>query len=551
MESKEEQYSFNAMNLDDRLLKSISKQGWPNPTPVQSKVIPLMLEGKNIVAKAKTGSGKTGAYLIPAIQKVIENKEMGKKGIQCLVILPSKELSKQACDHMLLLTSYCSKDVQSLDIGNKTVDNAKVLLSKAPDCIFTTPSKLLANIQNKTISLEYLEILVIDEADIMFSYGYERELNELLNHLPTSYQAVMLSATISDDVTALKKKFLTNPMVLKVDESDLPAEAQLAQYLIKCEPDEKFLLLLSLLKLNLLRGKTILFVNNITRCYKVKLFLEQFAISSCVLNSELPQNSRLHIVEQFNKGIYDIIIATDEATEISKAAATTDVDIDQNPPSKSQQQKKDKEYGVSRGIDFQNVENVLNFDFPANPESYIHRVGRTARGNNTGTALSLVTAENETVLTGVNKKLSASQTEVESVLKPYLFKMDEIEGFKYRVNDALRAVTKTSIKEARLKEIKTEIMNSKKLRSFFEDNPNDLKVLRHDKTLQPTKCQPHLRNVPEYLVPDTLRPNLSRGKRKSRKRTVNTTYNKKTVSAKKKRDDDPLKTFKYRKHKKK
>ena len=545
MDAEEIHSSFNSMNLDDRLLKSISKQGWSCPTPVQSKVIPLVLEGKDIVARAKTGSGKSAAYLIPTIQKIIDNKEIGKGSIQCLVILPSKELCKQAYEHMVLLTSYCSKDVQGLDIGNKTVDSARLLLSKSPNFIFTTPSKLLANVHNEAIAMENFEILVIDEADIMFSYGYEKELNELLNYLPKSYQAVMLSATISDDVTALKKKFLTNPVVLRVDETDLPPEAQLAQYLIKCEPNEKFLLLVSLLKLNLLHGKILLFVNNITRCYKVKLFLEQFAVSSCVLNSELPQNSRLHIVDQFNKGIYDIIITTDEATEAFKDPTVKEGKVSKGASSKTKKEKSDKEYCVSRGIDFQNVENVMNFDFPTNAESYIHRVGRTARGNSTGTALSLVTSENEDVLHSVNAKLSASQTEVEDVLKPYLFKMNEIEGFKYRVNDALRAVTKASIKEARLKEIKTEMMNSSKLKSYFQDNPNDLKVLRHDKTLLPTKCQPHMKNVPEYLVPDTLKPKISRKRRSVRKMPYNISNTKNIPGKKKKKDDDPLKTFKF------
>lgn len=548
MEADQDSVSFNSMNLDDRILKGISKQGWPSPTPVQSKVIPLVLEGKDIVARAKTGSGKTAAYLIPVAQKIIENKAIDKRGLQCLVILPSKELCKQAYDHLMLVTAYCSKDVHALEIGNKTVENSRVLLSKAPDIIFATPSKLLANINNKTMNLESVEMVVIDEADIMFSYGFENELNELLNHMPTSYQALMLSATISDDVTTLKKKFLTNPIILKADESDLPTEAQLAQYLIKCEPKDKFLLLIALLKLNLLRGKTLIFVNDISRCYKVKLFLEQFSIASCVLNSELPQNSRLHIVEQFNKGIYDIIIATDEATEVSKGS---DEAIDnQAPVKKAKKEKKDKEYGVSRGIDFQNVENVFNFDFPISPESYIHRVGRTARGNCTGTSLSLVTCENEEVLQRVNRKLSSSPTEVESVLKPYLFKMDEIEGFKYRVNDAMRAVTKASIKEARLKEIKMEIMTSKKLKTFFEDNPNDLKMLRHDKTLQPTKRQPHLKNVPEYLVPETLKPHLSKSRKHSKKRAYKVN-DKKTFAGKKRKSDDPLKTFKFERHSKK
>ena len=538
--------SFSTMELDGRLLKGISKMGWPSTTPVQSKVIPLALEGKDIVARAKTGSGKTAAYLVPAIQKVIEKRGHGRSDndsrLCCLVILPSKELCKQAVDHMVKLTAYCSKDVHGLDIGNKTVENAKPLLTKNPDMIFSTPSKILACINHKLMNLQSLELIVIDEADIMFSYGYEKDLNELLDHLPKSYQAIMLSATMSDDVRALKKKFLMDPVILKVDESDLPEESQLSQFLIKCETNDKFLLLVALLKLNLIRGKTLVFVNDIERCYKVKLFLEQFAISACVLNSELPQNSRLHIVEQFNKGVYDIVIATDEAIEIKNAGKVEEVKSDK----KAKKKKADKEYGVSRGVDFQDVENVLNFDFPSCPDAYIHRVGRTARGSNTGTALSLVTMKDEARLQDVNKKLSASPTETESVLKPYMFKMDEIEGFRYRVNDALRAVTKVSIKEARLKEIKTEILTSHKLKSFFEDNPKDLKVLRHDKTLQPTKVQPHMKNVPDYLVPETLKGNISKTKRKFKKKSFSS-----AVGGKKRQSDDPLKTFKFDRSKRK
>eukprot|EP00112_Aurelia_sp_Birch-Aquarium-sp1_P011103 Seg2341.2 transcript_id=Seg2341.2/GoldUCD/mRNA.D3Y31 product="putative ATP-dependent RNA helicase DDX56" protein_id=Seg2341.2/GoldUCD/D3Y31 len=538
--------SFSTMELDDRLLKGISKMGWPNTTPVQTKVIPLALEGKDIVARAKTGSGKTAAFLIPAIQKAIEKKSHGRSenecGLCCLVILPSKELCRQAFDHMVKLTAYCSKDVRGLDIGNKTVENAKPLLSNVPDMIFSTPSKILACISHKVLSLQSLEMIVIDEADVMFSYGYEKDLNELLDHLPKSYQAMMLSATMSDDVKSLKKKFLTDPVILKIDDSDLPEESQLSQFLIKCETNDKFLLLVALLKLNLIRGKTLVFVNDIERCYKVKLFLEQFAISSCVLNSELPQNSRLHIVEQFNKGIYDIVIATDEAIEIKGEGKVEEVKSDK----KTKKKKADKEYGVSRGIDFQDVENVLNFDFPCSPDAYIHRVGRTARGTNSGTALSLVTMKDETGLQDVNKKLSASPTGAESVLKPYKFKMDEIEGFRYRVNDALRAVTKVSIKEARLKEIKTEILTSHKLKSFFEDNPKDLKVLRHDKTLQPTKVQPHMKNVPDYLVPETLKGNISKPKRKFKKTSFSA-----AVAGKKRKNDDPLKTFKFDRSKQK
>lgn len=384
-------------------------------------------------------------------------------------------------------------------------------------------------------------MLIIDEADLVFSYGYEHDLKSLLSHFPKIYQSFLMSATLSEDVTALKKLVLHNPVILKLQESQLPSDDKLTQYFIKCEMEEKFLLIYTLLKLRLVQGKTILFVNGIDRCYRLKLFLEQFSIKACVLNSELPHNSRLHIVEEFNRDIYDNIIASDES--VFDAVATPSANV-----KKKTKRKKDKEYGVSRGVDFQGVENVINFDFPTAVDAYIHRVGRTARGDNDGTALSFVTANDYKMLKKAEEELTKEFIgEKKEIFKPYQFKMEEIEGFRYRAQDALRAVTKSAVKEARLKEIKSEILNSEKLKAYFEDNPRDLQVLRHDKDLHPTRIQPHLKNVPEYLVPPTLRPSMAKSSRKRRRPFISSQKNPHTAHSKK-RKMDPLKSFKYQRH---
>merc|ERR1711936_39929 len=224
------------------------------------------------------------------------------------------------------------------------------------------------------------------------------------------------------------------------------------------------------------------FVSSVDRCYKMKLYLEQFNIPCCVLNSELPVATRLHTVEQFNKGVYNVIVAADEKVldEGQKMKAEHKVDKDKD----NSKRVKDKESGVARGIDFQFVANVINFDFPAEPESYIHRVGRTARGVQQGTALSLISGQETKLLDNLELHLAeVCGGDGEAHLKPYQFKMEELDGFRYRARDAWRSVTKIAVREARLKEIKMELLNSEKLKSYFEDNPRDKQLLRHDKAL--------------------------------------------------------------------
>lgn len=533
---KEMPGKFTDFELDSRLLKGISKIGWSVPSLVQEKAIPLALDGKDVVIRAKTGSGKTGAYTIALIQKVLKAKKKGSIDFEKLIsiiLVPSKELCKQVYRNVLELCSYCSRDVTIFDTGNSNIQNSKALVSNA-DILIGTPSKILAHINNETINTKKdLKYLVIDEADIMFSYGYENDICTFISYLPKIYQAMLVSATFSKDVENLKNLMLHNPISLRLKESEFPEEEKLSQYIVKCETSDKFLLIYALFKLNLIQGKSLIFVNSVDKCYRLKLFLEKFYVKSCVLNSELPQYSRVHIVDAFNRGEYDIIIATDEAISVN-------TDVMKKKP-KKKQNSGSKEYSASRGIDFQDADNVINFDFPTTSDSYIHRIGRTARGHNSGTALSFVTSLLEQdYLSLLEEYLKSDVTDSGAVLKPYNFKVNEIEGFRYRVNDAYNSISRIKIKNARMKEIKGQILNSTKLKSYFEENPKDLKVLRHDKTLVPTDQKPHMKNIPDYLVPDALKHVMLKPKRKRKK---NITFHDKS----KKNKDDPLKTFKYRK----
>ena len=298
-------------------------------------------------------------------------------------------------------------------------------------------------------------------------------------------------------------------------------------------------------------------MGDIDRCYRLKLFLEQFGIKSCVLNSELPVNSRIHVVEEFNKNVYEIIIASDEheamgeqinsrslknkakiqaeyssieetniqfnAGKLDEANSSDlksslseviaeDSHIDP-PPKKKRGLKKDKEYGVSRGIDFKNVTCVLNFDLPTSPTSYTHRIGRTARAGRNGMALSFVipaelyhknqsttfptTKHDEEIL----KQITQQQTQNGQKIQPYHFNMSQVNAFRYRMTDALRAITRIGIRAARTRELRQQLLQSAALKRHFEENPQELHHLRHDSDLRAVRVQPHLKHVPEYLMP--------------------------------------------------
>ena len=456
--------------------------------------------------------------------------------------------------------------------------------------------------------LDNLIAIVLDEADLLLSYGYFDDIETLLPHIPQTAQHFLMSATLSSSVRQLKSLVLRNPVVLELKESD--DVNLLTQYIVPVLADTaKFMLTFFLLKLRIHpfgTGKTLIFLNDVERCYKLKLFLEQFGIRTVVLNSELPVKSRFHIVQEFNRGVYDILIATDEggkredddeedvdiedleqeqdvAAEVAlilqdqkadAAAAAVTAAATKSSKKKAKaaaskrnpkSAKQDAEYGVSRGIDFQNVQAVLNFDLPKSSRSYMHRVGRTARGvGNEGWALTFYSKSDESgdlspdelVLKRVQRTQEGMLWPPPHVpsrklmvlrmikalgreLKEYAFDMNQVTNFKYRVEDALRSVTRIAIKEARIKELKSEILLSETLKSHFESNPADLRFLRHDRPVHPARVLAHLKHVPDYLVDKELLGGL-RGSEK-RKRDVGPRND-----SMKKRKADVLKSFKLK-----
>ncbi|KAL4759998.1 ATP-dependent DNA/RNA helicase [Aspergillus foveolatus] len=535
VKSADRDEDFENLNLDPRLRQALVKEKFSKPTPVQAKAIPLALEGKDILARAKTGSGKTAAYVLPILQTILQKKAIdpSMKATTGLILVPTRELAEQVQKVITTFAAFCGKDVRSVNLTQKVSDAVqKAMLADYPDVVVSTPARVIANLGTSALSLENLTHLVIDEADLVLSYGYEDDINALSKAIPRGVQTFLMSATLTAEVDTLKGLFCRSPVILKLEDKD-DHGAGVSQFVVKCAEDEKFLLTYVIFKLQLIKGKVIIFVGDIDRSYRLKLFLEQFGIKSCVLNSELPVNSRIHVVEEFNKGVYDIIIAADEQEVLgvskskkSKAATEGDDELlsdeDEETSAKAASTRtdkrrklslKEKDYGISRGIDFQNVACVLNFDLPTSSKSYTHRIGRTGRGGKTGMALSFVipadkygkhkptsfpTAKHdEAVLAKIIKR----QAKLGHEVKPYHFDMTQVDAFRYRMSDALRAITRLAIQEARAREIRQELVKSEKLKRHFEENPEELRQLRHDGELRAARIQPHLKHIPEYLMP--------------------------------------------------
>ncbi|ETL94403.1 hypothetical protein L917_07620 [Phytophthora nicotianae] len=603
--------------LDRRLTKAVAKMRFVHATLVQVHCIPLALQGKDLLVRARTGSGKTAAFALPLLHKILQHKQdapASEPAVRALVLVPTKELVEQTRRHMMDLMYYCQDTVSLLALGGQSMNAQQALLRDAPDVLVATPGRLVAHLEAGNLTLkDSVQTVVIDEADLVLSFGYGEDIRTIFNALPKACQTFCMSATLSPELEKLKRSVLHNPAVVKLEEG--ATDGKLQQFYLPVKAADKDLLLYALLRLGVVSGKVIFFVNSTDAAYRLKLFFEQFVIKSAVLNAKLPHNSRQHIIEEFNRGLFDYLIATDDSVDRDEVGdededdegeeqeedgeedeAVSDVeeeedveksdaesegdeadsdkeedddsekeddeamdsdketsDSEEDSDNDEQQEKKtvgakrgradDENYGVSRGVDFRGVQFVINVDFPKSVRAYTHRIGRTARGGASGTALSLVCKEDakeERALKRVQAKQQAVRSETNDVIAQpaeLAFDLKEIDCFRYRVEDVRRAVTRVAVREAQLADVKKEMLNSERLAAHFQANPRDLNMLEHDKVVGSAPVQPHLATIPDYLVPVELQPPApARTKKKHNKRQ-------RLADGKRRTDNDPLHTF--------
>ncbi|HDQ45547.1 MAG TPA: DEAD/DEAH box helicase [bacterium] len=351
--------SFNQFNLDPRLLASVDRAGFVNPTPIQTRAIPVVLSGHDLIGTAQTGTGKTAAFVLPILQRLIPAP---RRRAQALIITPTRELAEQIHDTIQTLS-------RGLRIGSATLYGGvsavpqRDALRNGVEILVACPGRLLDHLQQGHARLEALTFLVLDEADRMFDMGFLPDIQKILKYIPKKRQTLLFSATFPSEIRDLAAQTLTHPQYLTLG-LNRPVHT-VAHALFPVPRHLKTKLILSLLK-RTQTGSVLIFTRTRHRAQGLARKIQNSGFKVTSLHSDRTQNQRQAALNGFKNGIFQIMVATDIA---------------------------------ARGLDVEKVSHVINFDMPDTPDAYIHRIGRTGRAENRGDAFTLTTPDdNDMVL---------------------------------------------------------------------------------------------------------------------------------------------------------
>ena len=355
-------HSFSEYRLSDNLNKSLRDLRFNKPTEIQSKTIPLGIEGSDILASAETGSGKTASYLIPLINKISnEGKVSG------LILTPTRELAQQVSEVCKSLLGYKSNINLALIVGGASMRNQLVQLKKRPKIIIGTPGRINYLLEKKSLILKYFNYFVLDEADRMLDMGFQDQVEKIIQYLPIKRQSLLFSATLPKEIIKLSSKYLKNPIRVNVKENKV-IKTQIKQKVLNTKTEMKYDQLVD--EISLRKGSILIFVRTKYSTEKLKKRLKKDTVKSLALHGDLRQNKRSRILKDFRDDKFRILIATDIA---------------------------------SRGLDVPHIDHVINYDLPQVPEDFIHRIGRTARAGSVGEAVSFVTPNDKRMWKSIEK----------------------------------------------------------------------------------------------------------------------------------------------------
>lgn len=356
---------FKNLGLIEPILKALIAQGYTTPTPIQQQAIPLVLQKKDLLGVAQTGTGKTAAFGIPIIQILSEQKQ--KRGIRSLILTPTRELAIQIEESLSAYGKYTGIS-QTVIFGGVSQINQVKTLRRGIDILVATPGRLLDLMDQGHIDLSHLEIFVLDEADRMLDMGFIHDVKKVIKKLPSKRQTLFFSATMPSEIQNLANELLKNPSKVEVTPPSSTVD-KIEQSLYFTNKPDKQKLLLHLLEENKI-STALVFTRTKHGADKVVKFLSKAEIRSAAIHGNKSQNARQNALKNFKSGNLNVLVATDIA---------------------------------ARGIDIDELTHVFNFDLPNVPETYVHRIGRTGRAGNTGIAISFCAPEERTELRDIER----------------------------------------------------------------------------------------------------------------------------------------------------
>ncbi len=362
------QMTFESFHLHANLLKGIHDLGFIRPTPIQAQAIPAILAGRDVIGCAQTGTGKTAAFVLPILHRLLQGQS--RRHMRALILAPTRELALQSMEHLRALSRYVHLKGAAI-FGGMPMEPQIKALARGLDIVSATPGRLLDHIYSGRIDFVHLEIFVLDEVDRMLDMGFLPDVQKIIRLLPPRRQNLVFSATMPHEIVSLVHQILTHPVTIQIGQrSTSPVGIRHAVY-----PVPRHLKPALLLELLRSQAMTSVLVFTRTKRYADRLAqnLERHGIRVSVLHGDRSQGQRLRALEQFRQGKNQVMVATDIA---------------------------------ARGIDIEEISHVINFDIPETPDAYIHRIGRTARAEATGDAFSLVDRDEEPMITAIEKTLN-------------------------------------------------------------------------------------------------------------------------------------------------
>jgi ATP-dependent RNA helicase DeaD len=353
----EKELTFSDLGISAEILRAVEDMGYTQPSQIQSQTIPLLLEGKDVIGQAQTGTGKTAAFSIPIIDQI----DVSFNKPQALILCPTRELAVQVEGEIVKLSKYKRGLSSTCIYGGEAIDRQIRSLKKGVQIVVGTPGRIMDHMERRTLNLENVSIIVLDEADEMLDMGFREDIETILSSMPEERQTVFFSATMPKPILDLTREYQENPSIVKVLRKELTVE-NVTQNYFEVKPSLRIELMARLIDINQYK-LGVVFCNTKRATDEVTESLIARGIMAEALHGDLSQAQRTKVMNKFRKGTCPILVATDVA---------------------------------ARGIDVDNVEVVFNFDLPLDEENYVHRIGRTGRAGKSGTAISFVTGRKDT-----------------------------------------------------------------------------------------------------------------------------------------------------------